>query len=176
MITRDAAVTRGMALRGKLLADELAWLYDLALAAPDGPAVEVGAYCGRSVASWSAARVGRGAIIASDIKLRPELPLALNGLGYPVELVIAASWDAADIIEDELAFVFIDADHGRDGIPRDILVWPQKMQPGGIIVYHDYDVSKPTVVVKAEVDKWQQAAQWLDLGAVRSAKAFRRPA
>lgn len=176
MITRDVAVTRGMALRGKLLADELAWLYDLALAAPDGPAVEVGAYCGRSVAAWSAARVGRGAIIASDIKCRPELPVALNGLGCRVELVIAASWDAADIIEDELAFLFIDADHGAEAFPRDIAVWPQKMRRGGIIVYHDYGVSKPTVVVKRYVDEWQQAAQWIDLGAVRSAKAFRRPA
>ena len=195
MTSRDAAISRGMAIRGKLLPEELGWLYDLARMAPDGPAVEVGAYCGRSVAAWSAARVGRGvgawaaarasrgAIIASDIVCRPELPIALDGLGYPVELVIAPSWDAAALVPDDLAFVFIDADHGVDGIPKDILVWPQKVKRGGIIIFHDYDVWKervhrpdnPDVVVKAEVDKWQVVAKWEDLGAVRSAKAYRRP-
>ena len=183
MISRNAAISAGMALRGKLLPEELGWLYDLALAAPDGPAVEVGAYCGRSVAAWSAARAGRGAIIASDIVCRPELPVALDGLGYTTELVIAKSWDAAALVPDDLAFLFIDADHGIDGIPRDIKVWPQKVKRGGIIVFHDYDVWKehvhrdgnPGVVVKAEVDRWQARAKWEDLGAVRSAQAYRRP-
>ena len=183
MISRNAAISAGMALRGKLLPEELGWLYDLALAAPDGPSVEVGAYCGRSVAAWSAARVGRGAIIASDIKCRPELPVALDGLGYTTELVIAPSWDAAALVPDDMAFVFIDADHGVDGIPKDILVWPQKVKRGGIIVFHDYDVwkervhreGKLPVVVKAEVDRWQAVAKWEDLGAVRSAQAYRRP-
>ena len=183
MISRNAAISRGMALRGKLLPEELGWLYDLAMKAPDGPSIEVGAYCGRSVAAWSAARIGRGVIIASDITCRPELPVALAELGYLTELVIAPSWDAAALVPDDLAFVFIDADHGIDGIPRDIKVWPQKVKRGGIIIYHDYDVWKervhregnPGVVVKAEVDRWQESAWWEDLRAVRSAKAYRRP-
>ena len=176
MIARDAAITAGMATRGKLLAEELAWLYDLAAAAPDGPAIEVGSYCGRSVVAWSAARVGRGPIISTDIVLRPEWTAAIEALGYPVEMIVAASWDTADLVPDDVAFLFIDADHGEGGFPRDIAVWPQKMKRGGIIVYHDYDVWKPTVVVKALVDQWQAEARWDDLGAVRSAKAFRRPA
>jgi hypothetical protein len=81
----------------------------------------------------------------------------------------------AAVAPDGLAFCFIDADHGEEGIPKDIKVWPQKMMPGGILVYHDYGVWKPTVVVKREVDAWQAIAQWHDLGAVRSAKAFQRP-
>jgi len=175
MISRNAAVAAGMATRGKLLECELVWLYDLAAKAPDGPAIEIGSYCGRSVVAWSAARVGRGAIFASDIKCRPELAETLNALSYPTEIVIAPSWEAAGLVPDNMAFVFIDADHGVDGIPQDILVWPQKVMRGGIIVYHDYDVWKTTVVVKREVDKWQAVAKWEDLGAVRSAKAYRRP-
>jgi len=174
-VTRDEAIAQGMATRGKLLADELGWLYDLAALAPDGAAIEIGAHCGRSVTAWSAARVGRGPIIASDIRNRPELRQTLSALGYPVDVIIAASWDVPALVPDGLAFLFLDADHGIDGFPRDIAVWPQKIAPGGIMVLHDYGVWKPTVVVKEYTDRWQQGARWDDLGAVRSAKAYRRP-
>jgi hypothetical protein len=74
-----------------------------------------------------------------------------------------------------LAFCFIDADHSIDGFPKDILPWAAKMMPGGIIVFHDYDVWKPSVVVKRYVDAWQSMVNWELLGQERSCIAFRRP-
>ena len=89
--------------------------------------------------------------------------------------VKANSWEAWSQVPDDLAFCFIDADHGEQGIPRDIQVWPQKMAPGGVLVFHDYGVWKPTVAVKRVVDEWQAEACWEFLGSCRSAYAFRRP-
>jgi len=177
MIGRDDAVAMAMACagRGHMTLEECAWLYDVAGRAPDGPAIEIGVLCGRSVLAWACAREGRGEVYAADIKDRAELHQNLATLPMPVTVLIGLSWEVAEQAPDGLAFCFIDADHGEEGIPRDIKVWPQKMRPGGILVFHDYDVWKPTVVVKREVDAWQAVARWEDLGSCRSAKAFRRP-
>ena len=177
MIPREEAVRRGMAClgRGHMLPEELAWLWDLAAKAPNGPAVEIGVLCGRSIVAWSGARYERGPVWASDIVDRGELRLNLAALPYRVEVAIAPSWEAAAMVPDGLAFCFIDADHGIDGIPKDILPWTAKIRPGGIVVFHDYGVWKPTVVVKRYVDLWQKFAKWEELGAVRSAQAYRRP-
>lgn len=174
MIERDEAVARGLGIigRGKLLVEELEWLYDLAKRAPEGSAVEVGPLCGRSLVAWAYAREGRGTIYAVDNVIRDCLAKNIAALAFPITLICKESWEATTEIPDSLAFCFIDADHGIDGFPKDILPWAAKMIPGGIIVYHDYDVWKPTVVVKRYVDALQSLVGWKDLGAVRSAKAF----
>lgn len=177
MIGKEEAVVKGLAVKGrvKLLPEELGWLYELASLAPDGTACEVGVYCGGSLIAWACARIGRGKIVAVDNVDRPELLENIAEFGHPIRFVKADSWDAAAMIEGDLAFCFIDAEHGIDGFPKDILPYAAKMMPGGIIVYHDYAVWKQTIVVKRYVDAWQSLVGWEELGNVRSAIAFRRP-
>jgi predicted O-methyltransferase YrrM len=166
---------QGCVGRRMLLEVELEWLYRLAGEAPDGTAVELGALCGSSFIAWSAARVGRGPVVAVDNKDRAELKENLAKLPYAVEIVVADSWAAAERVPGEVAFLFIDADHGIDGIPKDMVAWLPKVMPGGIVVFHDYGVWKPTVVVQQFVDRWQESEPWELLGQVRSARAYRRP-
>ncbi len=178
---KSTAVKRGMNCvgGGKLLECELEWLYDLAEMAPGGASVEVGPFRGKSLVCWACARIGRGEIWTTDIKLRPELIENMRLFNTEFAAAIwysgGSSWEAVDNAPTPLAFCFIDADHGIDGFPKDILPWAAKMQPGGIIVFHDYGVWKPTVVVKRYVDAWQSMVNWELLGQERSAIAFRRP-
>ena len=155
---------------------QLAWLWCLALIAPDGPAVECGVAHGGSVACWAAAREKKqGPVIAVDLKFRAGCRERWAGYGYQIQSLEMASWDAPARIQGQVAFCFIDAEHG-EGFAKDIAAWPAKMLPGGILAIHDYDVWKPGVVVKKYVDAWQAKAQWQFLGQVGALIAFRRPA
>ena len=177
-LCREDAIVLGRCAGGRgpmLRSDELGWLYDLAEQAPDGIAVEIGIFCGGSLVCWAAARQGRGPIIGVDLKLRGGLLQTVEQTGYDIQLVTGDSWEAHKEIPGDLAFCFIDADHSIEGVTKDILPWTSRVMPGGIVVFHDYDVWKPTVAVQEYVDYWQSLVQWEDLGAVRSAKAFRRP-
>jgi len=94
--------------------------------------------------------------------------------GLDVQRLDVDSWDAPAMIEEQVAFCFIDSDHAI-GPPRDIPAWTEKMMPLGIIAFHDYGVWKPNVTVKTYVDEWDAQAQWERMGLVGSTIAFRRP-
>src|SRR5574342_1172964 len=143
----ECAVTAGLNAGAMLDAEQLVWLYLLAAMAPDGPACEVGVYTGGSIICWAQARRARGAIYAVDA-FGPESKWARaygdykynimrSGLEDAIMLVREKSYEAGPYVPDGLAFAFIDAHHGLAGIPRDIMVWPQKMMPGAVIVFHD---------------------------------------
>lgn len=58
----------------------------------------------------------------------------------PPELVRSDSSMAAAMFDDGSVFaLFIDADHSRKGVRRDILAWHNKIQIGGLIAGHDID-------------------------------------
>lgn len=157
---------------------ELRNLYHLADIAPNGAAAEIGVRMGGSLLCWSCARVGRGAVYAIDdwSSANVEQTFKDNVKRYEadVQLIVARSWEAATLIDEPFAFVFIDGNHSV-GIWRDVQAWPQKLMPGGIIAFHDYDVWKPTVHVKAAVDQWRDHVRWPEIGKVGSTLAFRRP-
>jgi predicted O-methyltransferase YrrM len=183
-ITCGAAMERGRACNAQIydlgrpdVADwQLAWIWCLAQVAPDGPAVECGVAHGGSVACWAAAREGRGPIYAVDLKFRAGCRERWVGYGYQIASLELASWDAPAKIAGQVAFAFIDAEHGESGFPKDIAIWPSKMAPGGVLAFHDYGVWKPNVVVKEYVDRWQAQAKWEYLGLIGALIAFRRPA
>ena len=182
--TREKAVQLAISV-GSMLHDlkhktdvELYWVGELADMAPDGIAVECGVYRGGSLICIATVREGRGPIIAVDNWISKKEQIFRDNMakhGIDVQILTMPSWEGPAHIDGEAAFCFIDADHGEAGIPKDILVWPQKIMPGGILAFHDYDVWKTTVVVKREVDKWQAEARWEALGQVGSTIAFRRP-
>lgn len=156
---------------------ELRNLYHLAEIAPNGASAEIGVRTGGSLLCWSCAREGRGPIYAIDnwsSKTEKLFRTNVERYGVPVEIITAESWDAPKLIPDLLAFVFIDGNHDT-GIWKDIPAWTPKIMPNGIIAYHDYGVWKPTVHIKAAVDRWQAEAQWAIVGKVGSTLAFRRP-
>ncbi len=163
---------------------QLAYLFMLALLAPDGIAVECGVYQGGSLFCWAQARLGRGKIYAVDTYAQPRWEreyvifrqqLLERQLFSEVHLLRKLSWDASEHLNNDVAFCFIDSNHGIDGFPKDIKAWPQKIIPGGILVLHDYDVSNPNVVVKKYADGWNEQAQWEVIGNFHGTMAYRRP-
>jgi len=159
--------------------DQLRFLYELAGMAPDGPAVECGVYTGGSLVCWACARLGRGPLWAVDdwsLCARADFEANAGRYGLAVRIVDGKSYEVHDQVDDGLAFCFVDADH-KDGIARDIAIWPGKVRPGGVIAFHDYGVWRPEVEVKAAVDAWQAEAGWIRInGVVSSLIGFRRPA
>ena len=163
---------------------QLAYLFMLAMLAPDGIAVECGVYQGGSLFAWAQARIGRGRIIAVDSYMPPRWERELiifreqivaRKLNGQIDLLRMSSWDAPNSLPDNVAFCFIDSDHSADGFPSDLEAWPRKIKPGGILVLHDYDVANPNVVVKRFADIWHELAQWEIIGNFHSTMAYRRP-
>ncbi len=177
---RTEAIRRGQSIFGRALMsrEELGYLYDLALEAPDGRACEVGVFNGSSLMAWASARQGRGAVKAIDTLSREALEENIGHSRYPIEILMGQSWEVGELLQPQ-AFVFIDADHTKTGIPRDIAIYPSKVIPGGILVFHDYDKKEAQkgkgYVVKATVDAWQKRAKWENLGQVGRVIAFRKP-
>lgn len=127
---------------------------------PDGSHfVEVGTWLGRSASYLAVEIVNSG----KDIKLdcvdtwlgAPELmeeEVVKNGTLYsdfirniePVKRIITpirlTSTQASHLYKDgTLDFVFIDADHTKEGINSDLGCWFPKIKVGGIIAGHDWD-------------------------------------
>ena len=180
VMRRAEAVRRGQSIFGQTMmtADELGFLYDLALQAPEGIALEVGAFCGSSLMCWASARLTKGPVLAIELEDRPELRENVEHSGYPVGVFIGKSSEQPGKV-GALAFCFIDGDHTKAGAPGDVRDYASKIVPGGIVAYHDYDKDEAKkgkgYIVKATVDAWQRQAQWEDLGQVGLVKAFRRP-
>jgi len=157
---------------------QLRFLYELAGQAPDGTAVECGVYHGGSFVCWSGTRLGRGPLIAVDNWADKNRDAFMANLKrYPdlrgTTILEMETCEAPAAIEGQVAFCFIDAGHYETGIARDILVWPNKIMPGGILAFHDYS-SKGGVVGRC-VDEWQKRDKWESLGAVGTIIAFRKP-
>ena len=176
-LSREEAAGVAIAVGTMLGRERLHLLYDLAKAAPDGPAAEVGIWWGGSLINWSFAREGRGPMYGVDLVVKPEARTAVEYLMRPVELIQCNSWDGVYQVEKPLAFVFIDAGHGLGEVDRDLPAWVPHVMPGGIIAFDDYNYWKPTVIVNKVVDAWQVGAKWemVSPGVVDSLIAFRRP-
>jgi len=67
-----------------------------------------------------------------------------------VEIIKALTQDAIPKIEDELDWVYIDADHSYEGCLRDLMLIEKKIKTGGLIMGHDYEMN----MKKAKVD-WE---------------------
>ena len=156
---------------------ELRNLYNLAVKAPDGPAVEIGTYKGGSIVCWAAAREGRGDIYGiDDGSSKVNAVCKANLTYYSVDAIFfeTDSVSAALLVPDDLSFCFIDGNHGP-GILIDVPIWSKKIRTGGIIIYHDYGTRKcPSV--KIAVDTWAATAQWQFINQCGSSRAYRRPA
>ena len=121
--------------------------------------VEVGCWLGRSACYFGVEIINSG----KEIKLdcvdtwlgAPELleeDVVKNGTLYsdflrniePLRNIITpirlTSTQASRLYEDEsLDFVFIDADHTKEGIEADLLCWFPKVKKGGVLAGHDWD-------------------------------------
>ena len=153
--------------RGFLAAEEGEHLYRLALAAaPGGPCLEVGSYCGRSTVCLGLACRDAGQVLIAvdhhrgseeqqpgeeyfdpalfdpasgrvDTLPRFRATLARAGLEDTVVPVVCRSELAARAWAGPLTLVFIDGGHAPETVQTDYEAWSPYLLPGGLLVFHD---------------------------------------
>lgn len=71
--------------------------------------------------------------------------------GDRVTLICGRSPEIADIFTKKVDFIYIDGDHRKKSVEKDLEAWWPKLRRGGIFAGHDYDKSDKDVkgVVKA---------------------------
>lgn len=154
-------------IKGFMADDEAARLHELALsAAPRGPVVEIGSYCGRSAVIIGLACKRRHSVLYSidhhrgseeqqkgeayfDPDLYDEtlgrvntLPRFLQTLeqydlaGHVVPM-IGTSAVAGRCWQTPLSMVFVDGGHAFEAVDQDVRTWAPHLMPGGLLVMHD---------------------------------------
>lgn len=154
-------------VKGFLDPDEGKALYDSLLNLNlHGPAVEIGSYCGKSTVYLGTAcqLTGRQLVAVDhhygseenqpgegyfDPELADEATGGMSSLSYFRETlrranlenvvvpIIASSAQAAPLITQALAFVFIDGGHSMKAAFDDYRLWTGKLQTGGVLAIHD---------------------------------------
>jgi predicted O-methyltransferase YrrM len=155
------------AAKGFLPEREAEALYETAYAAaPHGPILEVGTYCGKS-AVWLGAAAARhgGHVFTVDHHRGSEenqpgwewhdpdlvdprdgrmdtLPffrqtIAAAGLDETVVAIVGYSATVASLWSTQLAMLFIDGGHAVEHCIADYAGWARHVQPGGVLAIHD---------------------------------------
>lgn len=95
---------------------------------------------------------------ARDVKIRAE---KYNGRAI---IHHGKTWDAAADVDDEtLDFVFIDASHDTASVIADIRAWRPKVKTGGALLGHDINWPSVERAVKQELSAWTiaDANMWI---------------
>ena len=182
----DSLLEAARAAVGFMPDDEGLALHDAGLiAAPVGPLLEIGTYCGKSaVYLGAAARAGSTVLYTVDHHRGSEenqagwehhderlvdprtgrmdtLPwfrrtIEDAGLEDVVIAVIGASPTVAAHWATPLGLVFVDGGHAFDVALGDYVGWSRRLAPGGLLVFHDV-FEDPAAGGQAPYAVWQQA-------------------
>ena len=155
------------AAKGFMPEDEGAFLYATALAhLGQGPALEVGTYCGKSAIYLGAAARATGSVVFTldhhrgseenqagwehhdaslvdpELGLMDTLPvfrrtIANAGLEDEVVAVVGRSTTVAAHWRTPLSLLFIDGGHGQEPAHTDYESWTPWVSPGGMLLIHD---------------------------------------
>lgn len=143
----EAAVERALQIQGLFHRDEARFLYRLARR--KGEIVEIGCWRGRTTAILLQAATVWGATVTTidPFKvLSPRTPAGsraiwetnLRRVGLvPPRLLEMTSDEASAVYEGKISFLFIDGDHGKAGVLRDLANWAPRVKVGGVMAWHD---------------------------------------
>lgn len=85
------------------------------------------------------------------------------GVGPIVRLIPAMTVDAARYWSEPIDFLYVDADHGYEGVRADLEAWAPHVRPGGLVVGDDYGSELYPGVKEA----WDEFEQRHDLNLTR---------
>jgi predicted O-methyltransferase YrrM len=175
-----------VAAKGFMPLDEGEFLYATAVERlVDGPALEIGTYCGKSgIYLGAAARVAgstvftvdhhRGseenqagwehhdtAVVDPEFGLMDTLPtfrktIARAGLEDEVIAVVGRSGTVAQHWRTSVALLFIDGGHSEEPAQADFTGFARWVQPGGVLVIHDV-FERPEDGGQAPFHVWERA-------------------
>jgi predicted O-methyltransferase YrrM len=176
-------------LSGWLLDDDAMKLYELAYVS-EGPILEIGTYRGKSAILMALALRDAGRderIVSLDVDadaLRVAMSLSdERGLSERIALVRGTAESLFRAHPDlRPAFAFLDGDHSRRGVARDLRALHNHVPAGGLLLLHDYhdarnaDPAEPDYgVVEAVEESWVPAECEFD-GVFGCSALFRRRA
>ncbi|MBI4716279.1 MAG: class I SAM-dependent methyltransferase [Planctomycetes bacterium] len=161
---------------GMMPSEQLLAIYRLAATWPaEGDTVELGAWVGLTTSYLATAcrARGRGTVFAVDtfagtreggarypsvarfggntLRAFHEQIRRADVERYVVPLVGYTADVAARYTGGPIRVLLIDADHSYDGVRQDFELWSPLVAPGGVIIFHDYDVPEVRRFVDAEV-------------------------
>lgn len=171
---RDAALTLTSKVIGFLTDDEMAYLWELASAAPPGHRLEIGSWCGKSASLLASLCRAEGTKLfcvdqwvdrQGDLpwefynQFVATMPKPVQGRLMDVFLYQAALYGYLDtliplrtrservlpLLQTDFGFMFIDADHNYASVKRDALCAIGRLQRGGIVAFHDSNDYFPDV-------------------------------
>jgi predicted O-methyltransferase YrrM len=95
-----------------------------------------------------------------------------------IHLIRAFSYDAIKQFQSQIDFLFIDADHSREGVERDWSDWLPKLRTGGLIAMHDCRISSNSPIELGTMQFYRERLSKLDdiveLDAVDSLAIFQK--
>ena len=163
-------------VQGWLTRDEAEFLHDLC----DGPWCEVGCWKGRS--TLVLAQTGYPGLAIDHFKGSPEHPEGTdtraefdeNLAGYENVGVLPYPFrGAAAMVPDDLALVFLDADHGYEQTRLAWQLYAPKVKRGGHVAVHDA-AGGHWPEVERFVGELRANQAWRELPAVHHTVAFQR--
>ena len=159
----------------------LAYLGELGIQAPIGTFVDLGTYRGASAVMLACVSATGDVYTVDNYHEGPDATKhqgpypspddvrdLCSGLGVQVLIgdTAAVTW-----VKPPVTLVFVDADHRRAGLERDIERWKPEVVVGGIMAFDDYGSARwPDV--KPVVD--EHFADWRRLGVKGGVAAFKR--
>jgi predicted O-methyltransferase YrrM len=179
LLAQIAAATKGF-----LPDDEAEALHEAALAAPDGPFLEVGTYCGKSSVWLGAAARERSTVLftvdhhrgseenqagwehhdpdvvdplTGKMDTLPFLRRTLHAAALE-DVVIAVVGPSATVgawWSTPLGFLFIDGGHADSVVRADEAAWLHHVRPGGLLAIHDV-YPDPSTGGQAPHDLWRR--------------------
>lgn len=180
----ERALAASRAAKGFMPEDEGAALHDAAVAAAEGPFLEVGTYCGKSAVWLGAAARRRSTLLFTVDHHRGSQENQAGWLHHDTEVVdhatgrmdtlpwfrrtieaagledcvVAVVGESAEVARwwaTPLGFVFIDGGHGDDVVRADEAAWLPKVRPGGALAIHDV-FADPTDGGRPPYDLWRR--------------------
>lgn len=146
-------------------------LYQAALSAPPGLAVELGTYHGQASIVIAQARahvltidhdegedydhrIQRADHLAGGYLMSVPSALAAWGVADRVMVLRSRTQPALARLVSPIAFAFVDADHRYDAVLADWEALRPRMLPGAVIVWDDIDWPGVAAVLRARPDDW----------------------
>jgi len=119
-------------------------------------------------------------LVGIDVEDQGEIPSYLDR-GHTV-FIIDDSSSAGARWQVPIHLLFIDGDHSREGVERDIVAWTRHVAEGGVVGFHDVNWKgsgfEHVVGVREAVDSWQGSGCWSEswefVADVGSSRWFRR--
>jgi predicted O-methyltransferase YrrM len=158
---------------------ELRWLAESARLAPhEGAIVELGVYQGATLAALCRA-VGDARVVGIDnwqmqyhqANSARVARANLKKLGFKPRIVTGESHKVPEGI-NRVAMLFIDSDHRREVLYREMAAWLPRLMPGAVVALHDYD-NPDFPEMKPAIDGYFQLPTWHALGCQLLLIAFR---